>query len=234
VPSAAVASGEVAAVPYVLIDGQGKLLDTIAVRPVRNSQIAFRRDNGATYIGQPFNDEPLVAISHDGTQIAVVERSSARRSDGAQFRVTRSRVGGANMYTRAYSYRPVPIPRAYTDSLIRARAEGLSQGTRAFFSNVREAESNLRKEMYVPDYYAPVSAAIFAEDGSLWLRREARAGDPQLWEVHSTSGNVLGTVTFPEKARVLVIQGNVVWTSETDDLDVPYVVRYRVQRGSSR
>src|SRR5688572_32771622 len=53
----------------------------------------------------------------------------------------------------------------------------------------------------------------------LWLRRTSRAGQPQVWEVHNPAGDAIATVSLPEKARLLRIQANTLWTSETDDLE---------------
>ena len=76
----------------------------------------------------------------------------------------------------------------------------------------------------------PVTAARFADDGTLWIRREDSEAAVQTWELHDPRGAVRAVVTLPKGLDVKLINEDFLWGVETDELDVPYVVRYRLQR----
>jgi NAD(P)H-nitrite reductase large subunit len=73
-----------------------------------------------------------------------------------------------------------------------------------------------------------VSHVVAGRDGTIWLRREERGGVTR-WEVLDASGSVVARLDVPAALRILAADRTDVWGVETDDLDVPYVVRYRVE-----
>lgn len=52
--------------------------------------------------------------------------------------------------------------------------------------------------------------------------------DPVVFDVFARDGRLLGTLAVPERARLLHLQGEHVWGVERDEMDVPFVVRWRV------
>ena len=71
----------------------------------------------------------------------------------------------------------------------------------------------------------------FDLDGeTLWIAREPYSTPTQLWQVHDRNGEPLAFVPLPAGIDVQVIEGDAVWAVVQDELGVPYVVRYRVQR----
>jgi hypothetical protein len=49
------------------------------------------------------------------------------------------------------------------------------------------------------------------------------------WEVLDAAGRVVAGLEAPAALRVLAADRHQVWGVETDDVDVAYVVRYRVE-----
>jgi len=89
---------------------------------------------------------------------------------------------------------------------------------------------------------------VVASDGAVWVRRSLppeervgiasnaalplRAHDqnlPPTYDVFDANGTFRGRVVLPASAKVLAIRNSEVWTTLTDDLGVPYVVRFDVR-----
>jgi hypothetical protein len=64
-------------------------------------------------------------------------------------------------------------------------------------------------------------------DGSIWLQRAVEA-DSASWLVLDPSGSPHAEVSLPAGFDLLEADRDHVWGQERDELDVPYLVRYRV------
>jgi hypothetical protein len=98
------------------------------------------------------------------------------------------------------------------------------------FASVTEAEQALRAALFLPRFKIPVAAAQFSEDGTLWLRRDSADEPLQQWDVFSGSGDRIAAISLPRKFNIRLIRRDVIWGTELDDADVPFVVRYRILR----
>ena len=58
--------------------------------------------------------------------------------------------------------------------------------------------------------------------------------EPNLYDVFSADGRLLGRVSPPPWTRLLRMDGDVVWGVTLDSLDVSYAVRYRITPGLPR
>ena len=45
-----------------------------------------------------------------------------------------------------------------------------------------------------------------------------------------SAGEPIGHLKLPADLQVFVVDGSQLWASERDELDVPYVVRFRIDR----
>ncbi len=118
------------------------------------------------------------------------------------------------------------MPNGFIDSVIDAVSERASRRT---FPNRREAIRAIRNALYQPDYVPPVTDVVMGRDATLWIRREVFPGDSIAWNVLDELGNTVGLLTLPKRLRVRQAQRDFVWAVALDELDVPYVVRYRVE-----
>lgn len=66
-----------------------------------------------------------------------------------------------------------------------------------------------------------------APDQAPALRRTTRTRT--VYDVYSPSGALLGRVTLPWNTSLSTSAGDLVWGTETDSLDVPYAVRFRIE-----
>jgi hypothetical protein len=115
------------------------------------------------------------------------------------------------------------------DSIINGFAESVANSEflagRATFD---QAARWARAGLYLPAYHPPVSAVVIGADGQIWLRGE-ELGEPVVeWRILSGTGDVIGTVELPSGFTMLFARGRQVWGTENDELDVPYIVRYRI------
>ncbi len=58
--------------------------------------------------------------------------------------------------------------------------------------------------------------------------------EPSLYDVFDANGRLLGRVSPPPRTRLVRMDGNTVWGVQTDSLDVPYAVRFRIEPGFPR
>jgi len=98
------------------------------------------------------------------------------------------------------------------------------------------------------DTYPAFANFVVEPDGVLWVQRIQSArdmaeaageeevefnpqdvGSPE-WEVYDPEGRFLGVVNLPERFRPVLVMGDEMYGIGTDELDVQYVVRLRVNR----
>ena len=79
----------------------------------------------------------------------------------------------------------------------------------------------------LPPFHPPVTQVRFGEDGAIWLRRESdRETEAQYW-ILEPDGVVRGTVNIPSTVRIKWSGTDEFVGMELDDLDVPWLIRYR-------
>ncbi len=73
-----------------------------------------------------------------------------------------------------------------------------------------------------------MSAVVIGPDGQLWLRGEELGELVVEWHILSGTGDAIGVVELPSGFTMLFARSMQVWGIEYDELDVPYIVRYRI------
>jgi hypothetical protein len=135
---------------------------------------------------------------------------------------------GDTAFDRTIAYRPLPVPDQVLAAKLAAIRETMQR--RGSPPATGEIERALRGADAIPATLPPVTAAVTAQDGTIWLRREESAGPEQPWLVVSGTGETLATVLLPAGVEVSNARGDVLVAIETDDLDVQYIVLYRIRR----
>ena len=82
------------------------------------------------------------------------------------------------------------------------------------------------------EYELPISGVLLAADGSIWLRREdlALQQDSITWWVLNPYGDLVGELRLPRRIRIRYVAGDTLWAIDSDELEVDYLVRYRVRK----
>jgi hypothetical protein len=136
------------------------------------------------------------------------------------YRVTRWNPGGDTTLVLDTRRAQVPVPAGVRDSIIGAIREQLL-----------ERGATNQDWSKVPEVRPAVESMFLAEEGHLWIR-VASPDSITRYDVFDRDGRYSGTaVTALRVFRWVkpVVRGEHFWAVVTDDLDVPFVVRARVQ-----
>ena len=201
------------------------ILDTLGVISLRHSVIYTEWPEGASYIPQPFNDMRVFSAGPDGSMVAEVERAAPSAGAETSFRVTARDGSGTPLFTREISYRPRRLRDADVD-----RALAIFSDPSAKLPGPVTVDS-IRRKLYRPAYFPPVSEVHVGRDNTIWLRvsfadSPVRGDD---WLVLSQRGFPLARVSMPADFRVMEADRHMVWGVEGDPLDIPVLARYVVE-----
>lgn len=211
--------------PFLRVDTTGQAIDTLSQERRENRLFRVDRRGVTLYFPTPFEDSPLAALMRDGSGVVVVNRAVAARKSDATFGVTLVSPAGDTVFSRTFAYEPRPVP----DEVVRRTAEGLAPARRNG-PDAAAIEASLRANDLVPPTLPPVTGLTVGQDGSIWLRREEVAGDSMLWNVLDRTGALRGALRLPARDSVAAARGDLVAAVYADELDVPYVVTYRLER----
>jgi hypothetical protein len=212
--------------PVLLTSRDGRIRDTLATRNLAHHRAIMVTESGGAVrsieiFSQTFSDQTLVDLAGDGGWIAVVERPVATSADSAAYRVSSVTASGDTLFSAEVPYEPLALPGEVVDSIVDRYAEG------------GRSRSRIRETLFLPDHYPPVSDVVAGEDGTVWVSRERRPGASRAWDVFGPDGTLLARMEMPAAFRLHQARQGEVWGVLTDELDVPYVVRYPVVPQSS-
>lgn len=178
----------------------------------------------------PMRESPVVDILPDGAGLLVVEQRQAERPGVDTFRVQVIAPDGGRTADFGVPYTPVPA-----DGWLDGFTARMEQDMLRFGPVDRELVAAVRQNISPRDFYPPVSGAVAGSDGTIWIRREAFiAADSVRWQVFDATGRELGRLSAPTDVELLHASREEVWAVQPGDLDVPFVVRLRVQTGRTR
>lgn len=235
--SSEVAAGNITENAVLRLDRRSQPIDTLYVMSMGNTTWAIEDPQSTrgfgSYGSQPFSDTDIIRHSPTSADYLLVRRKASTVGEEATFSVARISFAGDTLFSREYPYRPLPVDGALVDSLIGARGksmETIAQRMPGAPTRAR-AEELARESLYLPPSLPPVSQLLLGRDGTIWLQRENTGDGTRDWLVLSADGNVIGTVAMPASLRPMAAEQGSVWGMETDELDVPYLVRYGVREG---
>ena len=211
--------------PAVRMTRSGAILDTILMLPRTNGSLTVRYADGAYSTRAPITDEALFGVNSDGGAVVLVTRTVATSGTASTFRVTKLSIGRDTLFSREYAYQPVPLPGAFGDSIVKELAGRIASSGRV---TIAQAEEATRRAIFLPRYRPPVSDLLMGRDGTMWLRREEGDGPVVEWNVLDEGGQRIADVALPRLVRVYAADRDHVWVVMKDELEVDYVVRYRV------
>lgn len=228
VRASAVADGSVTAVPVLRLDRSAAVLDTALWSAVGGSQLSIRLGTGQLFSSQPFPDDPIRSIGQ--RRILVAERPVSSDPDEGRFRLHWVAFSGDTLLSRSYRYTPKPLDEAIAERVVAARVESYGQFAQRSGVSRNDLEKAIRDVLHIPRFLPPIAGVVVSREGEAWLRREDLPGDSVQWNVLSPAGDVRAVFPLSKGMRPILIEGDVLYSVERDELDVPYLVRYRIDR----
>lgn len=175
---------------------------------------------------RPIVDDVLEASAPDGRSFVLVNRPVATRMEPSHFRIRKVRDDGTRVLDLLVCYMPVPIPEDEAADTIAAHAARLLPSAPGV--PARLAEAAVRDALELPRFWPPVDHVVVSRQGDVWLKREPRQGGVVPWEIRDRNGHLSGFVRLPEEVQVLAVDGDRVWASRPDSLEVPVVLAGRL------
>lgn len=224
-----IARGTVTGSPYVGMDADGQTLARIWTMPYKPHDVfALLIENGGGSFGsQPFGDGHRVSIGEQS--LVTLDRRTWTGSGQAVVTVSRIGFDGDTIFTTRVPYEPVALPVERFDSLADDWVEQRSSMPPAF----RAQAGKIREALFRPSYLPAVHGPVQARDGTIWIRRfdpvETATGERMIeWWVLDVKGTPLGRAHTPSSLSIRLIDGDAVWGVERGELDIEYIVRYRL------
>jgi len=220
----AAARGLVLSSPLVVMDRSGTVIRTLGAtsQGPHRSGVAMGPSRGVVFI-QPLSNRSLRRVVPDGSAVIFIDQPE-EAGGGAPFRVVKVLAVGDTAYDRRYRYAATPVTTQMADSIYRSFAELMG-----YEQNPRGAMRAAREHVRIPESVPPISGAVAGLDGTVWLRREGMGSHEAVWLVLDEWGRHRASVRAPADLTIEAVDGSTVWGVVRDELDVPYVVRYRTR-----
>ena len=231
----------------------GEILDTIATIEWPGNTIEHERDAQLSPGQHPLRDLPpiglreyLTALKPDGS--AVVKIGEVHEdATPANFDVLVISIRGDTLLHRSVEYEPREVTSAMERRLAeeysgwRAGDYSLSSwGPELTETTLERRRRAARRAFWVPENLPPVRQVVAGTDGTIWLLREMREDRVDIWEIYDSDGTLEGTVEighgrsslvpWDPRLAVALASRDEVWGATYDDLGVPYIHRYLVDR----
>jgi hypothetical protein len=209
--------------PVVRFDRDGAVLDTLRWETEPEDAPTFRVADQEGYAPYLAPLRPLEQDLDDGS--IVVDWSVPAGSAEGTLDVVRLGPDGDTIYQRQLRYDAIPVPSSVLDSLVEPRLGlapmlGVSEG---------ELTRALRGAIELPDHRPPVRLVHAGSDGTAWIQLNTPATDTADWVLIGADGAVLGRLTLPAGMRIRYSHLPSAWAVELDEVDVPWLVRLRVE-----
>jgi hypothetical protein len=232
-------------VPFVLFDPTGAVTDTIgwAGRPPPRMWSPVSNDDPRIEFVQIRGRRAIVPMAPITTPwwealpdgYLLVENPRAQTPDDGVFMVTRFGLSGDTVYHRALHYRPVRYTAADLDTIAARAARGEPGGMVPYNPagspvppDWEAIALSLRNAMKFPEFKLPLEYSWLAQDESIWLRLSHSNHATARWLILDAEGHPRRQLELPSDLRIVWSRGDTFWAVEPDELDVPWVVRFRI------
>lgn len=214
-----VASGEITHRHLLLLDAEGRQIDTLPPVEFGRNTWAIERENGAMYTAQPFADGPLSAVLPD-VSLLVLDREVPEDGTYRPLRLSRLSRDADTLWTREIDFEVRPVDASEADSIVEMRIPD-----RPPFSDGRAGMLEAgRRSLYLPPYRPGATALFVDDDGRAWVRPPYEPDEPSAWWVVGPDGQPIARVLVPNDVTLRAGRGSRVWGVRVGEFDVPYIV----------
>lgn len=231
----------------------GEVVDTIATIEWPGNSVEHDEDTGLPPGQHPLRDFPpiglreyLTALKPDGSAIVRIGKVHEDTTPPTFDLLTIS-IRGDTLLHRSIEYEPRTITsameRRLADEYAGWRAGDYSPpswGPEPAETTRNRRRRAARRDFWVPEYHPPVRQIVAGTDGTIWLLREMREDDIDMWEIYDSDGTLEGTVEighsrsslvpWDPRVAIALASRDEVWGATYDDWGVPYLHRYLVDR----
>ena len=231
----------------------GEVLDTIATVEWPGNAVQNERNARLSPGLHPLRDLPpiglreyLTALKPDGSAVVKIGEVD-EDSTLPTFDLLVISIRGDTLLHRPVEYEPREVTSAMARRLAdeyagwRAGDDSPSSDSPQLTETTLERRRRAaRRVFWVPDYLPPVRQVVAGTDGTIWLLREMREDRIDIWEIYGSDGTLEGTVEIRDgrsslvpwdpRVAVALASRDEVWGATYDDLGVPYIHRYLVDR----
>jgi hypothetical protein len=218
-----VANGIVTSFPLLHVTRDGGIVRTVADRSLANQFTTARVEGRIAIFAQPLMHRDLTTFALDGSAAVLVEPGAEPAGRSPRFRVTRVAFSGDTVFSRAYAYTPRPVTPQVRDSIYERFTDMFAGDHRV--AGLRAA----RATVHVPDHLSPITEVMASTDGRTYLQENSTGAAAARWLVLDPRGEPLASFRARADLAVVAVEGNRLWGVIRDDLDVPYLVRYRIE-----
>ncbi|MCE2423305.1 MAG: hypothetical protein J4G03_08390 [Gemmatimonadetes bacterium] len=200
----------------------GEVVDTLVAFGAPDAAVQIRDGvRGVANILRPVVDSPLWSGFPDGSGVLVVHRPARARVGAYYSRVLRLDVAADTVFDQWISYRPVPVSRSFLRRYAEARLRELD----SIVTDAGRFREAALESFAAPDLFPPVDRTYINVEGLVWLK--LRTGETSFeWCILDGMGRPIGRFKVPDNTRLAAGDREGVWLVETDQWDVPYLVRY--------
>lgn len=215
----------------MLMTRDGTVTDTLPSIPIGRNEWAISDPDdpgrGGLYTRQPFGDGPLWSFVPGERALIILDRTAPSSRDDASLHVSKLTFSGDTVFSRTYRFEPTPVSSEEVDSLLDERASMMAE--RGIFGvTAARGREWAALTLYQPEFKPGVVGMVFGRDGSIWLSRGPDGTGQDDWVVLDSAGEPIGHLKLPTGLQIFVVDPPLLWASERDELDVPYVVRFRI------
>lgn len=181
---------------------------------------------------EPIAEPPFFDVAPDGSAILLADWAD---TEPGALAVRWLQPDGEELRSWRFATPPAQVPQSVRDSLVQAgrnqvaeiRERVIAQGIPEHEAPAVPSAGDVLQAAYLPGYYPPVSAVRAGIDGTTWLLRShgPMAGH---WIVLDPDGSPQFAVALPEGARLRTASREAVWATASDELGVPYVIRWSI------
>jgi hypothetical protein len=221
-----IARGQVTHLPVLHFSREVHVLDTIGWRDSRRSSISFLSKDSETHIRNPLSDHTLFDALPDGSGIFLVERSHESEVEEATVLISKVTPTGDTLSRWRVPYHPEPLSGDLGEKLIRQELSPVLN----YLKELGQSPESLSE--HLPQFFPAVTEVAAMEGGGVWLRREIELGDSIWWQLLSPDGETVSRVRAHRSLKIFVSYPEHVWGSELGLGDIPYLVRYRIEKRS--
>jgi hypothetical protein len=176
------------------------------------------------YIRNTFADNPVVSVCPGSARFDVVD-SRAPAVDSASYRIRRFSAEGTPLGPGVSgTIKPRLMPSGHVDSVQRSYARGY---IRTGVISESDYLDIVHRAIPQRRFHRVFDSAVCARNGDLWLHL---AGDRPLWVILDASNVFKASVELPPNSQLGYATGDRVWVIQRDELDVPSIVRYKLER----